>query len=97
MGYYTRYEIKTNGDTKKVVKALCCASRYHNLTDEAVKWYEHEDDCRTVSQDFPETLITVIGKGENDDDFWVKYFKNGRMQRGKAWIAYEEFDESKLS
>jgi hypothetical protein len=61
------------------------------------KWYEHEDDMRQLSSRFPDILFTLSGKGEENEDIWVKYFKGGRMQVSRATIAFEGFDEHKLS
>lgn len=61
------------------------------------KWYKHEDDMRQLSSRFPDILFTLSGKGEENEDIWVKYFKAGRMQVSHAKITLDEFDEHKLS
>ena len=63
------------------------------------KWYDHEDDLKWLSSQFPDVLFTVKGHGEDGDrkdHLWMKYFKGGKMQASNAHITYEEFDESKL-
>lgn len=60
-------------------------------------WYEHEDDMRQFSSKFPDMLFILSGKGEENEDIWVKYFKDGRMQASYATIILDEFDERKLS
>ncbi len=61
------------------------------------KWYAHEEDLRQLSSRFPDILFTLLGKGEENEDIWVKYFKAGRMQVSHATITFDEFDEHKLS
>ena len=61
------------------------------------KWYAHEEDMRQLSRRFPDLLFTLSGKGEENEDIWVKYFKAGRMQVSHAKITFDEFDEHKLS
>ena len=60
-------------------------------------WYEHEDDMRQLSTRFPDMLFILSGKGEENEDIWVKYFKGGRMQVSYATIILDKFDERKLS
>ena len=63
---------------------------------EACKWYEWEQDLRSFSQGYPDTLFELTGSGEDNGDLWAAYFKNGKMQKCPAQITYEPFDESKL-
>lgn len=61
------------------------------------KWYDHEEDMKVLSATFPDVLFTLKGDGEETNDLWIKYFKNGKMQVATAIITYEPFDESRLS
>ncbi len=65
--------------------------------DEAVKWYEHEDDMKRLSFQFPDTLFRLSGEGEEPGDIWVKYFKDGKMQAMKAEIKFADFNEADLT
>ena len=47
-------------------------------------WYDHEEQMGRVSREWPDTLFTLRGTGEDPGDQWVKYFKNGRMQEHRA-------------
>lgn len=42
-----------------------------------VKWYEHENDMKVVSQHFPDMVFCLHGEGETQGDVWDKYFHNG--------------------
>lgn len=63
---------------------------------ESMKWYEWEDDMRFFSKKFPTVLFTLNGEGEENDDMWKAYFKNGKMQFCKAKIAFDPFNEKEL-
>ena len=67
-----------------------------NPFDDTDKWYSHEVDIKAFSLDYPEVLITLEGKGEDNEDMWVKYFKNGLMQHSPAYIIYEPYAEGLL-
>lgn len=72
---------------------------YYN-TSEWVKWYNYERDILKISNQFPDVLIKVYGKGEEDDDRWVQYFKNGKCSDvlyATITIKYKKFKESLLS
>lgn len=105
MGYETRYYLdvregdlqideilKTNSDFIGLDYAIledgdCCDS---------VKWYGHEADMRSLSEKYPNIVFVLHGEGEENDDVWYKYFKNGKMQSCYAKITFDEYDENKL-
>lgn len=64
---------------------------------ESSRWYDHEDEMRSFSEQFPHVLFTLSGEGEENGDLWKKYFRNGKMQAAPAKITYAEFDESLLT
>jgi hypothetical protein len=65
-------------------------------TRDEAKWYNHEKDMVRLSLKFPDVVFELRGEGEENDDMWYKYFKNGKMQSCYAKITYDEYDESKL-
>lgn len=63
---------------------------------EETKWYEHEEDMKFLSLQFPEVLFKLHGEGEENGDVWDKYFMNGKMQHCHAIMTIPPFDKSKL-
>ena len=49
--------------------------------NEETTWYEHERDMRQVSSRWPGVTFTLKGKGDDHDDEWVEYHRDGLMQR----------------
>lgn len=108
MGYLTDYKIKLPGLTHKYHKirtSLFSKTSYQfsinylsnslGITD--VSWYTYDKDIKNLSEEYPDTLITVKGNGETNGDMWVAYFKNGKSYRVAANINYPEFDEKKFN
>lgn len=44
------------------------------------KWYEHEEDMTQLSLEYPDMIFLLEGWGEELDDVWRKYFKDGKME-----------------
>jgi uncharacterized protein YodC (DUF2158 family) len=60
------------------------------------KWYNHASNMRIVSLKWPDILFELKGSGEENDDLWIKYFKNGKMQACYAEIVYPKFNENEM-
>lgn len=84
MGYRTKFELTASDDLDAVHKnGIAETSRYGegiNLFDDEIKWYDHEKDMIAYSRKFPEVEFRLDGTGEESEDIWVKWFKNGAMQ-----------------
>lgn len=97
MGYYTDYDFSNN--PIEVIEAIERESGYGNSYGgfyTNVKWYNHDDDMLRVSKMFPDIILKLEGEGEESDDLWKAYYKNGKMRIVKAKIVFEDFDESKM-
>ncbi|PGO60572.1 hypothetical protein [Priestia megaterium] len=65
-------------------------------TRDETKWYDHEEDMVRLSLKFPDVVFELRGEGEENDDMWYKYFKNGKIQKCYAKITYDDYDPAKL-
>lgn len=66
------------------------------VSGDEVKWYEHEEDMKFLSKQYPDILFKLHGEGEENGDIWDKYFMNGKMQHCHAVMSIPPFDKSKL-
>ena len=106
MGYYTVYTLEwepPNLDVEDFIREKQEGSdsfSYGIAPDgsmaDSVKWYDHEADIKLLSKNFPDTLFTLSGEGEEAGDIWKKYFKNGKVQIAKAEITIPKFDAKQL-
>lgn len=112
MGYYTNYEIEMSLDGTPIIKSnfeenvgsswddflksFYDETGYDFANTSDVKWYDWRKDMIALSTLFPNLLFTIKGDGEESDDYWKCYFKNGLSQNAKAKIVFDEFDPEKL-
>lgn len=103
MGYYTDFIINVEGEemSDDIVNAITSISQFEfEWHDDEIstysKWYDCDDDMRELSELFPDKLFRVDGQGEDPDDIWRLYWKNGKVQESKRTVSYEPFDETKL-
>lgn len=61
-----------------------------------VKWYNYEEELLKLSQNFPDIIFKLSGKGEQYSDMWDKYFYKGKIQKCYAKIIIPEFDINKF-
>lgn len=102
---YRVEELADTPDGEKVTilgKKIDILHQIHSLIpdqihyEESVKWYDHENDMRKISKDYPDHVLRLAGQGEEADDLWVKFFHNGLMQKVPATISYDPYDPEKL-
>ncbi len=63
---------------------------------EQTKWYEHDKELLEFSKKHPDIVFVLYGDGDNDEDKWYTYYKNGKMQHTPASTTYDDYDEAKL-
>ena len=63
---------------------------------DSMKWYDHDEDCATLSKVFPGVVFKLHGEGEETGDIWNSYYKDGQCQICRAKFVYPEYDEKKL-
>lgn len=98
MGYYTEFKIELSGDITEDDFNNELEEYGYGFYDECMsaKWYSWEDNMKDISTKYPEVLFILSGQGEENEDMWKAYFKNGKSQIEKAVITYGKFDEGKL-
>ena len=64
--------------------------------DNRTSWYNHEQNMAEASRNWPSLLFTLDGQGEEDDDIWRKYFRNGLVQEARAVVTYPAFNPELL-
>lgn len=104
MGYYTSHELTVIHGDSELISELREDSEGANYaiddngdTNESCKWYEHERDLRSFSSKHSGVLFMLSGEGEEAGDLWHEYYKDGKMQRCKAVITFDEFKEELLT
>lgn len=98
MGYYTTFNLEVIGHTE-IDHEEEINNEFHDgysVFDDSAKWYDYQDDMKKYSLKYPDLVFKLEGQGEQNDDMWIAYFKNGKMQECPAVITFDDFDESKL-
>lgn len=66
-------------------------------TMDAMKWYDHDEDCATMSKQFPGVVFKLHGEGEEQGDMWEAYYTDGFCQICRALPpVFPPFDSAKL-
>lgn len=110
MGYYTRHELEVHeGDItineiyndweegKLIFEGFEYAIDENGECLQETKWYSHRKDMKHLSLCYPNIVFLLSGEGEENDDVWKEYYKNGKYQVCKAKISFDEYDENQLS
>lgn len=61
------------------------------ISEDTMKWYDHDDDMMRLSQQFPDYYFFLHGQGEEFDDNWRKVYHNGKIICNQTIRMY--FDE----
>lgn len=103
MGHHTYFSLSVTPDTNEyeIIAEVRALHEWTGMNEEgspenSESWFSHEEDMKEFSKKYPDHLFTLWGKGDENDDDWKCYFKNGKMQMEGAVVTYGEFDESKL-
>ena len=102
MGYHTYYELHCLNEpipdeaydlADKQFSAGHAGALY---TEQAITWYSSHEDMLEFSKKFPDSVFCLHGVGDEDDDRWNAYYKNGKSQMCPVRFEYDEYDEEKL-
>ena len=56
---------------------------------DTIKWYDHYDEMKLLSKEFPSLYFELEGFGEDYGDMWREYFHNGEAMHSDAKIIYD--------
>lgn len=70
---------------------------YLYMCSDECKWYDHTEEMLEMSKRFPNAVFCLYGVGEESEDIWYTYYKNGKSQYCPAKIVFDEYDESRLA
>ena len=105
MGYYTDFTLKVTppfnsenevSDFNETFTRLTDYEFENDFTMYGVKWYDHDKNMLTLSRTYPDRLFQLDGVGEEHDDVWRTYYKDGKSHDAEVITTYEPYDESKL-
>lgn len=57
---------------------------------EEAKWYDHDDDMRRLSKKLPHVVFMLEGDGEDSEDRWRTYYKDGDWEVCHGHIEYSD-------
>ena len=60
--------------------------------DEEARWYENELEMARLSRFWPEVTFVLEGDGEQSDDLWRSYFRDGKVHAVEGKIVFADFD-----
>lgn len=58
--------------------------------------WENDADMNEFSLKYPNMVFEVSGTGDDAEDRWSTYYKNGKMQHCPVEFVYPPYDENKL-
>ena len=96
MGYYTDFTLSA---TREQLEALEQISEHKFNCDGTLcgaKWYAWKKDMLALSLQYPGVVFQLEGKGEEQEDFWCAYFKDGKSQQCMAKITFDPYDPEKM-
>lgn len=105
MGYYTKYNLKVKNSELPIdfyVDKLHEKIGYFYCFNpdgsdyEAIRWYNHSEHMVFLSKEYPDVLFILTGFGEDVDDIWIKYYKNGKYKVGDGEVIFPSYESLKF-
>lgn len=98
MGYYTEYRLQVIDDNLGFIdhhQGISNITTFNPFMSHC-KWYKCDDHMLEYSIIYPEFTFILNGRGEEPNDRWKSYYKNGKSFTTQAKIIFEEYNELKL-
>lgn len=107
MSYRTYYSLSVEDTPEEEQLALiaklrgsCEDAEYafnsEGLPEDDCSWYEHEGDLRAFSKLHPDKVFCLYGDGEDSNDQWYLYVKDGKAQLCAGEMIFPEYNPDKL-
>lgn len=100
MGYQTYFTLNIQPEpNESILQEELYGGTIEELVNghwDSCKWYDHNDDMIEISKKYPEYLFTLDGEGEENDDIWRSFYRNGQSYDWRLEVIWPEFEESKL-
>ena len=102
MGYRTDFELTIHEgyvDKDQFINDLNEITTYPWYDDLSlcdVKWYQHNEDMKKISEKYKNVVFKLHGNGEEGGDIWEAYYKNGKMQFCPGMVTFSQYNESNL-
>lgn len=94
--YNAFQEMQETGEADFEFEGFDYAFDQNGYSNDSLKWYENDAEMSAFSELFPEVTFLLKGEGEDNQDIWHKYFKNGRSVLKTAKIVIEPLREGEL-
>lgn len=104
MGYYTEHTLKAfnaknienfEEEFAQILEDISGYS-YEEIQGDSIKWYTADENMLEASKMYPDVIFELSGNGEEKEDIWRTYYKNGKKHDAKVSITFEPYDEEKL-
>lgn len=59
------------------------------VSNDSMKWYESKKDMLELSRNFPEAIFVLYGEGEDREDTWRTFYKDGASIYQQAHFYYD--------
>lgn len=59
------------------------------LSNDSMKWYDYNEDMLELSRNFPEAIFVLYGEGEDREDTWRAFYKDGVSIYQRAHFYYD--------
>ena len=103
MGYRTYHNLEViEGDDSLIHELIVECSEAAFAIDidgganTCTRWDSMDEDMRKFSKKHPKAVFEMYGDGDDSDDHWYTYYKNGEAQECPVELVHDNYDETKL-
>ena len=77
-------------DKERIEKAYADIESLEFISNDTMKWYDHDEDMKELSKQYPDYVFELYGDGEETDDEWYTYYCNGEVQYAPVEKSFAE-------